>query len=183
MLAGIILQPGAWDHTQGPLDQIVLADNTMNNVAAPITLWTKPGNPVGRVTVSGLNATGVYRAALSVENWGDAAITNVVVRNASIEFDGGGSEEQGRQNVRGPGVDPRPLPAWGVYARKLQQLTLEDVRLSLVQADHRPVFRVEQVDQLTLDNVRFTHVAGVAEPLVKTNVTQLILHDTSLSMP
>jgi len=179
MLGGIILQPGAWDRTEGLLDQVVLADNTMNNVAAPITLWTKPGNPVGRVTVSGLNATGVYRAALSVENWGDAAITNVVVRNASIEFEGGGTEEQGRQSVRGPGVDPRPLPAWGLYARKVQQLTLEDVRLSLLQADHRPVVRAEQVEQLTLDNVRWAQVEGVPEPIIQTNVTQLLLRNTA----
>jgi polygalacturonase len=183
MLAGIILQPGAWDRTEGLLDNVVLADNTMNNVATPITLWTKPGNPVGRVTVSGLNATGVYRAALSVEDWGDAGITNVVVRNASIEFEGGGTEEQARQNVRGPGVDPRSLPAWGIYARNVQQLTLEDVRLSLFRPDLRPVMRAEQVEQLTLDNVRFTRVSGVAEPLLKTNVTQLIVRDTSLSMP
>jgi len=183
MLAGIILQPGAWDRTAGLLDQVVLADNTMNNVAAPITLWTKPGNPVGRVTVSGLNATGVYRAALSVENWGDAAITNVVVRNASIEFAGGGTEEQGRQKVRGPGVDPRALPAWGVYARNVQQLTLEDVRLSLLQDDQRPVVRAEEVERLTLDNVRFTQVAGVPEPIMKTNVSQLILRNTSVSAP
>jgi polygalacturonase len=183
MLAGIILQPGAWDRTQGLLDDVVLSDNTMNEVAAPVTVWTKPGNPVGRITVSGLNATGVYRSALSFENWGDAAISNVVVRNASIEFAGGGTEAQGRQAVSGPGVDPRALPAWGVYARNVQQLTLEDVRLSLARSDQRPVMRAEQVEQLTLDNVRFTHVPGVAEPLVQTNVAKLILRDTPLSTP
>jgi len=88
MLAGIILQPGAWDRTEGLLDDVVLTDNSMKDVAAPVTIWTKTGNPVGRITVAGLIATGVYRSALSVESWGDAAITNVVVRNASIEFAG-----------------------------------------------------------------------------------------------
>lgn len=183
MLAGIILQPGAWDRTEGLLDDVVLTDNSMNNVAAPVTIWTKSGNPVGRITVAGLNATGVYRSALSVENWGDTAISNVVVRNASIQFAGGGSEAQGRPTVGRPGVDPRALPVWGVYARNVQQLTLEDVRLSLVSSDQRPVMRAEQIEQLTLDNVRFTHVAGVAEPLVQTNVAKLILRDTTLSTP
>lgn len=183
MLAGIILQPGAWDRTEGLLDDVVLTDNSMSDVAAPVTIWTKPGNPVGRITVAGLNATGVYRSALSVENWGDSAITNVVVRNASIEFAGGGTEEQGRQAVRGPGVDPRALPAWGVYARNVQQLTLEDVRLSLTRSDQRPVVRAEQVEQLTLDDVRFTRIPGVAGPLMQTNVAKLILRDTPLSAP
>jgi len=48
MLSGIILQPGAWDKTEGLLDEVLLADNTMREVASPVTIWTKPGNPVGR---------------------------------------------------------------------------------------------------------------------------------------
>ncbi|HTD86288.1 MAG TPA: glycosyl hydrolase family 28-related protein, partial [Candidatus Binatia bacterium] len=80
MLSGIILQPGAWDRTRGLLDDVFIANNTMLDVASPITIWTKPGNTVGRVTISGLNATGVYRSALSVESWADEPITNVVLR-------------------------------------------------------------------------------------------------------
>ena len=94
MLSGIILQPGAWDRTQGPLDDVLLSANTMHEVASPVTIWTKPGNPVGRITVSGLSATGVYRSALSVESWSEAPITNVVIRDAHIEFLGGGKAEQ-----------------------------------------------------------------------------------------
>ena len=123
MLSGIILQPGAWDETEGLLDDVLLANNTMHAVASPVTIWTKPGNPVGRITVAGLNATGVYRSALSIESWSDLPITNVVIRNASIEFAGGGKAEQAAQLVKGPGVDARPLPAWGIYARKVEKLT------------------------------------------------------------
>src|SRR5262249_13342381 len=49
MLSGIILQPGAWDKTEGLLDQVLLANNTMQEVASPVTIWTKPANPVGRI--------------------------------------------------------------------------------------------------------------------------------------
>lgn len=181
MLSGIILQPGAWDATRGPLDEVLLADNTMHNVASPVTLWTKPGNTVGRVTVSGLNATGVYRSALSVESWSDAPVTNVILCNAHIEFAGGGTAEQSKQPVRGPGVDSRPLPAWGVYARNVEQLTLEDVRLSLAKDDLRPVVMADGVKQLGLDNFRFTRVPGVTEPLVTTNVGKVNLRETDLS--
>lgn len=64
MLSGIILQPGAWDATRGPLDEVFIADNVMEAVASPVTLWTKPGNRVGKVTISGLEATGVLRRFL-----------------------------------------------------------------------------------------------------------------------
>jgi hypothetical protein len=173
MLSGIILQPGAWDATRGPLDDVLLANNTMHGVASPVTLWTKPGNPVGRVTVNGLNATGVYRAAFSVESWAESPMTNVVLRNISAEFDGGAAADLAKQAVKGPGVDARALPAWGLYARKVEQLTLEDVRLSFTREDLRPVIVADTVQRLDLSNVRFSRSPGVSEPVVTTNVARL----------
>ena len=179
MLSGVILQPGAWDQTGGLLDDVLLANNTMHNVASPVTLWTKTGNPVGRVTVSGLNATGVYRSALSVESWAEAPITNVVVRNAYIEF-AGGKAGQANQPGKGPGVDARPLPAWGLFARNVEQLTFEDVRLSLAQDNLRPVIFADGVQRLNLDNFKFTRVAGVTDPLVTTLVGKFTARATDL---
>ncbi|HEY5914662.1 MAG TPA: glycosyl hydrolase family 28-related protein [Verrucomicrobiae bacterium] len=181
MLSGIILQPGAWDKTEGLLDDVLVANNTMHNVASPLTIWTKPGNPVGRITVAGLNATEVYRSAFSVESWAELPITNVVVRNASIEFSGGGTSEQARLPVKGPGVDARSLPAWGFYARNVSGLTLEDVRFSLANNDLRPVIMGEQIGRLTLDNVRFPANVEVPEPLVTTNVAKLELRQTDIT--
>jgi hypothetical protein len=173
MLSGIILQPGAWDTTRGLLDDVFLANNVMQHVASPVTLWTKPGNKVGTVTISGLDATGVYRAAFSAESWADAPITNVVLRGVRAEFSGGGKAWT-NSAVRGPGVDARPLPAWGVYARHVERLTLEDVRLSLANDDTRPVVYAERVDRLSLDGFKFTPIPGVAEPIVTNNVGRLI---------
>lgn len=171
MLCGIILQPGAWDKTEGLLDGVLITNVTMRQVAAPVTLWTRPGNPVGRVTIDRLNATGIYRSALSIESWSGMPITNVVVRHSNLEFTGGGTAEAGRQPVRGPGVDARPLPAWGVYARHVEQLVFENVRVRLAQNDFRPVLFAEDVQRLNLDGFQFPRVPGVAEPLVTTNVT------------
>lgn len=181
MLSGIILQPGAWDATRGPLDDVVLADNTMENVASPVTLWTKPGNPVGRVTISGLTATGVYRSACSVESWAEEPIGQVVLRNLSLEFTGGGRAEQAGQPVKGPGVDARPLPAWALYARHVRSLVVEDARFSLTADDQRPVVRAEDVEHLRLDHVRFPLVVGVAQPLSTTNVARF--ESVGVSLP
>lgn len=176
MLSGIILQPGAWDATKGLLDDVLLANNTMHWVASPVTIWTKPGNPVGAVRISGLNATGVYRSAISVESWADAPITNVVIRNASIEFTGGGKAEQAAQKVMRPGVDARPLPAWGLYARNVERLSIEDVRLSLANDDGRPVVVAESVDSLVLDGLRHPS-RSVATAIATNQVDELILRN------
>ncbi|MDZ4778839.1 MAG: hypothetical protein SGJ19_01135, partial [Planctomycetia bacterium] len=140
---------------------------------SPVTLWIKPGNTVGKVTVSGLEATGVYRSAFSAESWTDAPITNVILRGVRAEFAGGGKAWSTNQIVKGPGVDARALPAWGLYARNVQSLTLEDVRFSLAEDDFRPVLHADKVEWLNLDSFKFTLVPGVAEPLVTTNVGQL----------
>jgi hypothetical protein len=178
MLSGIILQPGAWDKTEGLLDNVLLANNTMRDVASPVTVWTKTGNPVGRLTISGLTATGVYRSGFSFESWSDWPITNVVLRDAHIEFTGGGKAEQANQPVKGPGVDARPLPSWGIYARGVEQLTVEDVRLSLAKDDLRPVLVADQVKRIGLDGVSFPEIEGVAARLMTTNVGTVKLRNT-----
>jgi len=183
MLSGISLQPGAWDRCPGLLDDVLLSNNTMKDVSSPLTLWAKPGNPVGRVTVSGLEATGIFHSAVALESWSDAPITNVVLRNVRVEFDGGGTADDAKRQVRGPGVDVRPLPVWGLYARNLGQLTLEDVRFSLAKDDLRPVALVDRVQRLNLDNFQFTRLPDVTEPFVTTNVEKMNLKNTDLKSP
>lgn len=180
MLSGIILQPSAWDASPGPLDDVVISDITMHDVASPVTIWMKQGNTAGRITVSRLSATGVYRAAASVESWADVPMTNVVFRDVDLEFTGGGKADQIPLTVKGPGVDCRPLPAWGFYVRNVERLTLEDVRFSCADDDFRPVVVADGVKRLDLDNVRFPKIPGVREPVVMTNVATLNVRETAL---
>ena len=72
--------------------------------------------------------------------------------------------------VKGPGVDARPLPAWGVYARNVKALSLSDVRLDLAKPDERPVVVADKVETLTLQRFYFPESPN---PIVTTNVTNL----------
>ncbi|MBC8126673.1 MAG: right-handed parallel beta-helix repeat-containing protein, partial [Gloeobacteraceae cyanobacterium ES-bin-144] len=89
MLGAILLQPGGWDSTSGPLDAVLIENNVMSDVASAVTLCAKPGNTIGSITIDGLTATGVYRAALSVESWAESPIEKVVLRRVRIEYVGG----------------------------------------------------------------------------------------------
>ena len=133
------------------------------------------GNTVGKVTVSGLNATGVYRSAISVESWADEPITNVVLRNVQVEFAGGGTAAQTQQPVKGPGVDARSLPAWGLFARHVQTLSFEDVRFSLTSDDFRPVVVADRVEQLSFDNFKYPRVSGVTDSVVSTKGGKVVI--------
>lgn len=173
MLAGINLQPGAWDATRGPLDDVLIADVTMHGVCSPLHLSLKPGNTAGRIVVQRVSATGVYRSATSVESWAPTPITNVTFRDVTLEYTGGGTAEQAQRAVKAPGVDARPLPAWGFYARNVERLELDNVRLRLAQDDQRPAVLADTVQQLVLDGFSYAPVNGVAQPLVLTNVSRV----------
>jgi len=175
MLSGIILQPGAWDATRGPLDDVFIADNVMQDVASPVTLWTKPGNPVGKVIVDGLWATGVYRSAMSFESWSDTPIAKVELRDVQVEYSGGGKASADAQEVKAPGVDARALPVWGFYARNVKDLTVQDVRVTVASDDFRPVVAADHVERLELDGFKFTRVPGVAQPILTNNVGDLLI--------
>jgi len=174
MLAGIILQPGAWDTTRGPLDDVFIANNAMQNVASALVLWTKSDNPVGKVVVSGLWATGVYRSAMSFESWADKPIENVELRDVQVEYSGGGKAPTGGAKVTSPDVDARALPVWGLYARNVRNLTVQDVRVTVATNDFRPVLAADGVERLDLEAFKFSPVAGAPEPIVTNNVGVLI---------
>ncbi len=170
MLSGIILQPGAWDATRGPLDDVLLANNVMQDVASPVTLWTKQGNPVGKVIINGLWATGVYRSAMSFESWSDEMIGKIELRDVQVEYSGDETNSTMAKPVSAPHVDVRPLPAWGIYARNVKNLSIEDVRITVATNDARPVFSADHVDRLELNGFKFTRVPGINEPIVTNNV-------------
>jgi len=180
MLAGLNLQPGAWDATQGSLDDVLICDITMHNVSTPFHFTLKPGNTAGRITVDRATATGVYRAASSVESWAETPFTNVVFRDVTIEYKGGGIQEQVSMTVKSPGVDARPLPAWGFYARNVRNLQFDNVRLRCDKEDLRPVLICDAVERLTLDSFKFQRLPGAPAPLALNDVEDIRLHDTDL---
>jgi hypothetical protein len=174
MLSGIILQPGGWDACDGTLEDVLISGVTMKDVLSPVTLFLKrPGNGMTDITVSRLSATGVYRAAASVESWSGTPVGRVVFRDVSIEYAGGGAVEKDAKPVGPPGVDARALPAWGFYARGVKELVLEDVRLSTREKDLRPVMIAQGVDRLVLNGFRYPRVEGAAEPLALGDVARI----------
>lgn len=176
MLAGILLQPGAWDPTEGRLDDVQISNVTMHDVATPFSLTLAPGNTAGRIEVNGMTATGVYRAAASIESWAAEPIESVILRGLNLEFAGGGSAAGAA--VQRPGVDARELPVWGIYAHNVKTLELEDVRLNVVRPDGRPALLIDGVDRLKLDAVR-TQPSNVPA-LALSGVRELELRSTEL---
>ncbi|MBL9138515.1 MAG: right-handed parallel beta-helix repeat-containing protein [Verrucomicrobiales bacterium] len=172
MLAAVNLQPGAWDATQGLLDDVLVSDVTIHNTTTPFHFVTKPGNSVGRITVERASVTGSYLTAASIESWAETPMTNVVFRDVSLEFTGGGRPDPQHIRVKGPGVDARPLPAWALYVRGVQHFELDDVRVTAESDDLRPVLIAEDVGRLRLRDFEFPAVSGAPGALTLNGVRQ-----------
>ena len=181
MLAGLNLQPGAWDATKGNLDDILISDITMHNVSTPFHFLLKPGNTAKNITVNRVSATGVYRAASSIESWAETPFENVIFRDVTIGYKGGGTRKQAIMKVKSPGVDARPLPAWGFYARNVKNLTFDNVRLRCEIEDLRPVLMCKNVEQLTLEDFKFPPPSSISEAFALDNVTDIKLHSMKFS--
>ncbi|MCX8155850.1 MAG: glycosyl hydrolase family 28 protein [Verrucomicrobiae bacterium] len=182
-LAGVNLQPGAWDATRGLTDDVLISDVTMHHVAAPVHISLKPGNTAGTIRVQRVNASGVYRAAMSAESWADAPITNIIFRDITVEYTGGGRAVSPLAAVKSPGVDVRPLPAWGLYVRDVQNLELDQVRLRFEKPDTRPALLLEKVGEAWLEQVSVRQAADASAPLLTTNVGKVHLRQTNFTEP
>jgi hypothetical protein len=151
MLAGILLQPGAWGPTEGHLDDVQISNITMHDVATPFSLTLAPGNTAGRIAMNRMTATGVYQAAASIESWAEEPLEKMTLRDVNFEFRGGGRVEQLQLPIHQAEQDARVLPVWGLYVRKVKVLELQDVRLNLIETDARPAFMAEDVGRIELD--------------------------------
>ncbi|MCX7872343.1 MAG: glycosyl hydrolase family 28 protein [Verrucomicrobiae bacterium] len=181
MLAGINLQPGAWDTTEGLTDDVLISDITMHNVATPFHFSMKKGNSSNRIIVNRVSASGVYRAAASVESWAETPFTNVVFRDVSIEYEGGGVYDSSKLTVKSPGVDARTLPVWGFYARNVENLTFDNVRLRCSKPDTRPVFMFENINKLRAEQLFYDRFPNTQIEILATNLVEIITTDKNLS--
>ena len=168
MAAGLCLQPSAWGRTEGIVDDVHISDVVMHDVGTPLHIAAKSPSTIGNVTIDRLSATGVYRAAASIESWAEEPIARVELRDSNIQFTGGFGPilvdpaeaavafmTEQSEEVKPPGENARPLPAWGLYARNVTSLNLSDVRLDVLKKDERPAIILDGVDRLDIDNLRW----------------------------
>ena len=168
MAAALCIQPSAWGQTPGTVDDVHVSNVTMHDVGTPLHLANKAPSTIGTVTFDRLTATGVYRAAASIESWSDKPIGRVDVRDSSIQFVGGFGPilqdpaealaailtAQAGPDVNPPGENPRPLPAWGLYVRNVARLALSDVKFSVDEDEARPAVIMDGVGKLDVDGLR-----------------------------
>ncbi len=153
-LVGVTLQPSAWSAMPGELDDVRITNVTMHNVECALMIFAKPPSRIGRVHAERITATGVYGAACSVESWAEEPVGCATFRDVSVGFSypPGSVGEPGE--ITEPGRGARTLPAWGLYARRVDRLILDNVNLDNDRSDARPPLMFDKVTQSRRRDIR-----------------------------
>jgi polygalacturonase len=156
----------------GMLENITVQNVTMEQVRVPLFIRLGDrGRPIGQTTVrqpvsyarniaiSNVRARGASAQGCYVIGLPDARIQGVSISDCDLEFEGGaGSETLCREvpmNRAGyPSMESfGTLPAYGVFARDVDNLELRDLRLHTESPDPRPGITWHDCSSVKVDHV------------------------------
>jgi polygalacturonase len=176
------------------MEDIVISNLTMRDVVnAPIfirlgaRLRGPASPPVGtarRIKIENVVAHNVAAtAAILIVGLPGHPIEDLTLSNIFVDFAGGGTKEQATRAV--PEAEreyPEPsrfgvLPAWGLYARHVTNLSVDRIELRTTTPDLRPAVLFEDVSDVVLDRVKLSRVAGTPVLWFK-QVSDLVMRDS-----
>jgi polygalacturonase len=169
------------------LRNVQISDITMVNVRTPMLLrlgsrlsvfrkgkdTQQPTGTLENVIIKNVKAQAAAQAQLMpptgilITGVPGHYITNVTLENIEISLAGGGTEENGRQQVP-EAVDKYPevktfgplVPAYGIWARHVKGLKLVHITLHLDSIDRRPAFICEDGQDIEVDDRKIPETAG-----------------------
>ncbi len=121
---------------------------------------------------------GEERQCISICGIPEHPIENVTLRGIRVTYPGGGTREEAARREIPELADQYPeyfmwgvLPAYGLYARHVRGLTLDDVRCDLAAPDLRPAVVLDDAEDIDIDNLCATGHAE-AESLIRLRETR-----------
>ncbi len=121
------------------------------------------------ISIANVVASGVAReSGIQITGMPGDDIEGVRLENIRMKFNGGGTAEQAATAMPELGTgypEPFRTPAFGLFARHVKDLEMQNIRFSLATEDHRPAMMCNDVDGLEIDNFK-SQVAG-SVPLAK----------------
>ncbi|NOY43475.1 MAG: glycoside hydrolase family 28 protein [Planctomycetes bacterium] len=177
----------------GTLDRITVSNLVIEGTLAPIFLRLgnrarlykdgipKPGIGTFRnVTISNVVATGASMIGCTIAGLPDHPIENVTLSNIRVTVAGGGTREDALREIP---EEPRNYPeimmfgtppAYGLYARHVNNLTLENVEVRWAEPDLRPL--------LVCDDVQNLRVNGLAGRGIENSEPTIFMNDVRTAL-
>jgi polygalacturonase len=156
----------------GDLRNVTVSDVTMDGVTVPISIrlgarlktfrqgdQPKPVGKLRDVTIKNVSAKNIKLIGILINGIPDAPVEGLTFDNIQLELPGGGTAEAAKvQLPEKESAYPefsmfgKTMPAYGVYARHVRGLKLENVRTSLLNSDARPATVFIDVEDVTPGN-------------------------------
>ncbi|WP_166444642.1 glycoside hydrolase family 28 protein [Dyadobacter bucti] len=173
-LAAFNIQPGAWGATQGTLKDIYIHDIRIRDLNTAFMFNLFEGNTGTSIRVERVRATGIIGTASSVEAWPDGSVYHqITFKDVSIEHIGSTDLANKDIKLRPPGNEARVTPSWGWYIRNVKNIGFENVTMTFIGREVRPMMLVEKTDYINFKNVNYTKVPEIEQIKVigKTSIT------------
>ncbi len=144
----------------------VLRNVSFSNIHGNVT--TNPGQ-IDEAKVTSNANDGEKRSAIVFNCVGGATMENVSMSDIHLTFGGGGTAEDAARRelpeFAGEYFMLGPIPAYGIYARGVRGLTLQNIRLQTATADLRPAVIFDHVTDAALSGLSVTADAGADSAL------------------
>jgi len=130
------------------LPPVVLRNISFSNIRGNVS--TNPPHHLSESTLGVGVRPGEAHSAIVLNSIDDSVLENITFENVHLTFGGGGTAEEGARRdvpkVFGEYFELGPIPAYGLYARNVNGLTLQNVRFELKTPDQRPAVIFDHVE-------------------------------------
>jgi hypothetical protein len=110
------------------------------------------------ISIANVVASGVGKeSGIQITGLPGDDIEGVRLENIRINFNGGGTAELAATNMPELGIsypEPFKAPAFGLFARHVKNLELQNIRFSLATEDQRPAMICNDVEGLEIDDFK-----------------------------
>jgi hypothetical protein len=157
----------------GDLNRVTISDITMDGVAVPISIrlgsrlkvfrqGDQPKQVAGNlrdILIRNVSAKNIAMIGMLINGIPDHPVEGLTLENIQLQLPGGGNPEAAK--LRLPEMESaypefdmfgKTIPAYGIYARHVRGLTLQNVRMTPLKPDARPASVFVDVEEVTPAN-------------------------------
>jgi polygalacturonase len=142
-------------NAQDPNDQPAIMRNiSFSNIHGTVTTDPKQ---LAEAAVTGTANPGEKHSCITLNCVGGAIMENITLDNINLTFGGGGTAEDAARRdlpeIAGEYFMMGPMPAYGLYARGVRGLTLQNIRLQVASPDLRPAVIFDHVEDASINGL------------------------------